>query len=99
MLQVICNIIKNFNSTEEKFYDKLAHTGEEPYIYDFIIVSLINKPGSQEYPLSNILVKIKQLVKKILGPKGIANLMLKSSLISLFCKTDADFHQKATFIL
>ena len=26
-------------------------------------------------------------------------LMLKSSLIILFCKTDADFHQIATFIL
>ena len=33
---------------EEKPYDKSVHTGEEPYIYDFIIVSLINKPGSQE---------------------------------------------------
>ena len=34
--------------TEEKPYDKSVHTGEEPYIYGFIIVSLINKPGSQE---------------------------------------------------
>ena len=31
--------------------------------------------------------------------KGIANLMLKSSLFILFCKTDADFHQMARFIL
>ena len=31
--------------TEEKPYDKSVHTGEEPYIYGFIIVSLINKPG------------------------------------------------------
>ena len=34
--------------TLEKPYDKSVHTGEEPYIYDFIIVSLINKPGSQK---------------------------------------------------
>ena len=34
--------------TEEKPYDKSVHTGEEPYIYGFIIVILIDKPGSQE---------------------------------------------------
>ena len=34
--------------TEEKPYDKSVDTGEEPYIYEFIIVSLINKSGSQE---------------------------------------------------
>ena len=34
--------------TEEKPYDKLVHAREEPYIYGFIIVNLINKPGSQE---------------------------------------------------
>ena len=34
--------------TEEKPYDKSVHTGEEPYIYGLIIVSLINKPGPQE---------------------------------------------------
>ena len=34
--------------TEEKPYDKSVHTGEKPYIYDFIIVSLINKHGSQK---------------------------------------------------
>ena len=34
--------------TEEKPYDKSVHTGEEPYIDGFIIVGLINKPGSQE---------------------------------------------------
>ena len=48
MLHVICNIIKNLIHTEEKPYAKSVHTGEEPYIYDFIIVKLINKPGSQE---------------------------------------------------
>ena len=33
--------------TVEKPYDKSVHT-EEPYICDFIIVSRINKYGSQE---------------------------------------------------
>ena len=37
--------------TEEKPYGLSIHEGEEPYIYDFIIVSLIKKPGSQELPL------------------------------------------------
>ena len=46
------------NHTEEKPYDKSVHTGEEPYIYDFTIVRLINKPVSQNNPLSNLLVKI-----------------------------------------
>ena len=39
MLQLICNIIKNFNSymVQEKpyMYGKSINTGEEPYIYDF----------------------------------------------------------------
>ena len=48
MLNLICNIIKNLIRTEEKPYYKSVHAGEEPYIYDFITVSLINKPGSQE---------------------------------------------------
>ena len=34
--------------TEEKPYGKPVHTGEEPYIYGFIILSLISKPRSQE---------------------------------------------------
>ena len=34
--------------TGEKPYDKSVHTREEPYIDGFIIVGLINKPGSQE---------------------------------------------------
>ena len=50
MLHLICTIIKNLIHTEEKPYDKLVHTGEEPYIYGYIIVSLINKSGLQEYP-------------------------------------------------
>ena len=40
--------MKNLIHTEEKPYDKSVHTGEETYIYDFIIVSLIDKTGSQE---------------------------------------------------
>ena len=48
MLHLICNIIKNFNSYRRETLWKSVHTGEEPYIYGFIIVSLINKPGSHE---------------------------------------------------
>ena len=58
MLHLICNINKNLIHTEEKPYDKSVHTGEEPYIYDFMIVSLINKPRSQNQTMSNLLVKI-----------------------------------------
>ena len=43
-------LIRILIHTEEKPYDKSVHTGEEPYIYDFIIVKLINKPASQKYP-------------------------------------------------
>ena len=48
MLHLICTLLRIFIHTEEKPYDKSVHTGEEPYIYGFIFVSLINKPGSQE---------------------------------------------------
>ena len=48
MLNVIFDIIKNLIHTEEKPYDRSVHIGGDPYIYDFIIVSLINNPGSQE---------------------------------------------------
>ena len=44
--------------TEEKPYDKSVHSGEEPYIYDFIIVSLINKIVHKNSPLSSLLFKI-----------------------------------------
>ena len=37
-------------NAEEKPYGKPIHTGEQPYIYDFIIVSLIKKPTLQTYP-------------------------------------------------
>ena len=77
--------------TEEKPYDKSVHTGGEPYIYDFIIVRLINNLLHKNNPLSNLFITV--------GFKGIANLMLNSSLFILFCETDADFYQIATFIL
>ena len=41
-------LLKILIHTEEKPNEKSVHTREEPYIYGFIIVSLINKPGSQE---------------------------------------------------
>ena len=36
MLHLICKNIKNVNSYRGKLYDESVHTGEEPYIYDFI---------------------------------------------------------------
>ena len=69
MLHIICNIMSLLRiliHTEEKPYDKSVHTGEEPYIYDFINVRLINKPASQKYPLSNLLVKINHFGHKYL---------------------------------
>ena len=47
--------------TEEKPYDKPVYTGEESYIYDFIIVSLINNMIHKNNTLSNLLVKINHL--------------------------------------
>ena len=40
-------LLRIFIHTEEKTYDKSVHTGKETDIFDFIIVSLINKSGSQ----------------------------------------------------
>ena len=86
--------------TEEKPYDKSVHTGEEPYIYDYTIVSLINNLVHKNNPLSYLLVKINHFGhREPLAPTGIAYLMFKSSLIILFCKADADFDQIATFFL
>ena len=48
MLHLIITLLRILIHTEEKPYDKSVHTGEEPYIYDFIIVRLINKPASQK---------------------------------------------------
>ena len=50
MSHLICNILRILNNTEEKPYDKSVRTGEEPYIYDFIIVRLINKSTLQKKP-------------------------------------------------
>ena len=50
--------------TEEKPHDKSIHTGEELYIYDFIIVSFIEKTVYKNNPLSNLLVKINYFVHK-----------------------------------
>ena len=40
----------------EKPYGKSIHTGEEPYIYDFLIASLIKNLVYKNSPLSNLLV-------------------------------------------
>ena len=40
--------------TEEKPYGKSIHTGEEPYIYDFIIESLIKKRFARIPPVKPI---------------------------------------------
>ena len=47
MFHLIYNIFIILIRTEEKPYGKSVRTWEEPYIYGFIIVSLINKPGSE----------------------------------------------------
>ena len=48
MLHIYVTLLRILIHTEEKPYDKSVHTGEEPYIYDFIIVCLFNKPGLQK---------------------------------------------------
>ena len=50
MSHLIWTLFRILIHTEEKPYDKSVHTGEEPYIYDFIIVRLINKTALQKYP-------------------------------------------------
>ena len=99
MLHLICNFIKNFNSYRRETLWQVSSYRRRPYIYDFIIVRLINKPASQKYPCQIYLLKLTILVTDTLGFKGFANLILKSSLFILFCETDADFHQVVTFIL
>ena len=88
-----------YSHTEEKPYDKSIYTGEEPHIYDFISVSSTSNSVHKSYPLSNLLVKLIILFTETVGHKVNAYSMLKSSLFILFCKSDADFHQRATFIL
>ena len=48
--------------TVEKPYDKSIHTGEEPYIYDIIIASLIKNPVHKSYFLPHLLVKMNYFV-------------------------------------
>ena len=70
MLNLICNIIKNLIHTEEKPYYKSFHTGEEPYIYDFIIVGSLINLVHKNNPLSNLLVKIDHFGhRELLAPK------------------------------
>ena len=69
-------------------------SGEEPHILDIIIVSFIKNTGHKTYLLSNPLLKFcsqKPLNTKIFP-------MCKSSLFILFCKTNADFHQRAPLL-
>ena len=42
MLHLYVTLLRILIHTEEKPYDKSVHTGEEPYIYDFIIVKVSN---------------------------------------------------------
>ena len=85
---------------EEKPYAKSIHTEEEPHIYDFILVRIKENPVHISFPLSNLLVKINYIMfTETLGRKVIADVMNKSSLFILFCRINADFHQRATFIL
>ena len=59
MLRILIHI-------EEKPYDKSVHTGEEPYIYGFIIVSLINNLVHKNKPLSNLLVIMNHFGHRVL---------------------------------
>ena len=47
MKPLIVTLLRILIHTEEKPYDKSVHTGEEPYIYDFITVSPVNKHDSR----------------------------------------------------
>ena len=48
--------------TEEKPYGKSNHTGEEPYIYDFLIVSIIKKSPLSKKPCQTYRLKLTILV-------------------------------------
>ena len=71
MLNVIFDIIKNLIHTEEKPYDRSVHTGGDPYIYDFIIVSLVNNPGwfTRIAPCQTYWLKLIILVKENSWPQ------------------------------
>ena len=55
--------------TEEKHYDKSTYSVEEPYMYDFIIVSLIKNPFYKNN-LSKLLFEINYFGhRELLTPK------------------------------
>ena len=69
--------------TKDKPYGKSIHTGEEPYIYDFIIEASLKKVHKNN-PLSNLLVKINYFgLRKLLAPKVLLNQCL--NLLCSFC--------------
>ena len=59
--------------TEEKPYGKSSRTGEEPYIYDFLIASLIKKQFTRITPCQIYWLKLTIWAQRTLGPEGIAN--------------------------
>ena len=46
---MVATLLNTSSSYLEKTYGKSIHTGEEPYIYDIIIVSLIKSPVHKVY--------------------------------------------------
>ena len=87
MLHLICNIIKNVSSYRRQIYDKSIHTGDEPHIYDFVIVMIIKTQFTKVTPCQTYWLKLTILFTETLGCNIIANSMLKSSLFILFCNT------------
>ena len=55
--------------TEEKPYGKSIHTGEEPYIYDFIIVSFIKKLITRIISCQTYLLKLTYLFSQNSWPQ------------------------------
>ena len=75
-------------------------TGEEPHICDVILARFIkNQFTTKVTPCQTYWLQLTILFTETLGRKVIVILMPKSALFILFCKTDADFHQRATFKL
>ena len=70
MLHLICNIIKNVNSYKREILRQVHPYREEPFIYDFIIVSLIKNLVHKNNPLSNLMVKNNYFGRReLLAPK------------------------------
>ena len=57
--------------TKEKHYGKSIHTGEEPIIYDLIIVSFIKKTVQKSSTLSNLFVKLTILFIELLATRSL----------------------------